>query len=94
MASKVEKDISVKPCQSRALEGVVVSDSMDKTIVVLVARTYKHSLLGKIVRSVKKYKAHDEKNTAKCGDTVEIVESRPLSKTKHMVLSRVLRTEN
>lgn len=89
MASNVEKNINV----GRALEGVVVSDKMDKTIVVLVARTYKHSLLGKIVRSVKKYKAHDENNVAKSGDRVEIVESRPLAKTKHMILSKILRTE-
>jgi small subunit ribosomal protein S17 len=64
---------------------------MDKTIVVKVSRTFKHSLLGKTVTKAKKYKAHDENGSASVGDVVEIVESRPISKTKHMVLGSVLR---
>lgn len=78
--------------QSRALTGVVVSDKMDKTIVVRVERKFKHTELGKIMRSFKKYKAHDERNEARCGDMVEIVECRPLSRTKHMTLSAVVKT--
>lgn len=73
------------------LEGEVVSDKMDKTVVVKVTRRFKHPLLGKIVQKSKKYKAHDENSEAKVGDWVEIWEGRPLSKTKHMVLSRVIK---
>jgi len=76
----------------RILEGIVVSDKMQKTVVVEVTRTVKHAHFGKIVKSAKKYKAHDEKEVAVEGDWVEIVECRPLSKTKHMVLSRVIRS--
>lgn len=78
----------------RVLEGIVVSDKMQKTIVVKVERAFQHPRLGKIIRRAKKYKAHDELGTAKAGDLVEIAESAPLSKTKHMVLSRVLSTGN
>ena len=76
--------------KKRAVLGVVVSDKMDKTIVVRVERKFKHARMGKIVRTFKKYKAHDEANEAKAGDTVEIVESRPLSRDKHMSLQRVV----
>ena len=64
----------------RILEGVVVSDKNDKTIVVKVERRLRHPVLKKTVRLTKKYHAHDEKNTAKTGDVVRIEESRPLSK--------------
>jgi len=76
---------------SRTLEGYVLSDKMQKTLVVEVTRRFKHPLLGKIVQKSKKYKVHDEKEQARCGDLVEIMQSRPLSKTKHMVLHRVIR---
>jgi len=59
--------------------GVVVSDKMDKTIVVKIVRTWKHPLYKKIVKSSKKYKAHDEENAAKVGDKVKITETRPIS---------------
>ncbi len=72
------------------LVGEVTSDKMDKTIVVKVSRAMRHPLFGKVVRLHKKYHVHDESNTAKIGDWVEIKESRPLSKTKHMALVRVL----
>ena len=62
--------------------GVVVSDAMDKTVVVSVERRITHPVYGKIMRRSKKYYAHDEKNEAKKGDTVQIEETRPLSKTK------------
>jgi len=65
------------------LKGVVVSDKMDKTIIVSVARFVKHPLYGKFYKVSKKYKAHDEENKYKVGDKVEIVETRPISKDKH-----------
>ncbi len=70
--------------------GVVVSDKMQKTIVVRVERLTRHPLYKKIIRRFKKFKAHDEKNSAKAGDTVKIVESRPLSKDKRWRLLEVL----
>jgi small subunit ribosomal protein S17 len=74
----------------RALTGRVVSDKMDKTVSVMIERRVKHPLYGKIIRRSKKYLAHDEANQAKVGDTVEIRESRPISKNKSWVVTRVL----
>ncbi len=65
------------------LKGVVVSDKMDKTVVVSVSRFVKHSLYGKFYKISKRYKAHDEENKYKVGDKVEIVETKPISKDKH-----------
>ncbi len=70
----------------RILQGVVVSDKNDKTIVVLVERRLRHPVLKKTVRLSKKYHAHDEKNEAKTGDIVRIEETRPLSKQKRWAL--------
>lgn len=85
------KDTGVKAAkQARVLTGVVLSNKMDKTIVVEVTRTVKHPLYGKVVKRFKKYSAHDADNACAIGDIVEIVESRPLSKTKHMVLGRIV----
>ncbi len=70
--------------------GIVVSDKMDKTIVVKIVRKSKHSLYGKTINSTKKYKAHDEKNVAKIGDKVLITETRPLSKDKRWRLVEVV----
>lgn len=70
--------------------GRVVSDSMDKTIVVLVETKKKHPLYGKRVNYSKKYKAHDEHNEAKVGDIVRIMETRPLSKTKRFRLVEIV----
>jgi small subunit ribosomal protein S17 len=69
----------------RVLQGVVVSDKNDKTIVVSVERRYTHPLLKKTVRRTKKYHAHDEKNTFKVGDQVSIEETAPISKNKRWV---------
>lgn len=66
----------------RILKGVVKSDSMDKTITVLVERKVKHPLYNKFIRKTKKYHAHDGSNHAKVGDKVSIIECKPLSKTK------------
>ena len=62
--------------------GTVVSDKMDKTIVVEVVRKFKHPLYKKYIKTTKKFKAHDEKNECGIGDYVEIAETRPLSKDK------------
>lgn len=70
--------------------GVVVSDKADKTVVVNVQRQVVHPKYGKIVRLNKKYKAHDENNECHIGDTVRIMETRPLSKTKRWRLVEVL----
>lgn len=69
--------------------GKVISDKMDKTVVVKVQRTYKHPLLKKVVKVCKKYKVHDEKGTAKIGDKVKFFAGRPVSKTKYMYLDSV-----
>jgi len=71
--------------------GKVLSDKMDKTIVVKTVRTFKHPQFHKILRTSKKYKVHDEQGLAKVGDIVEFVEGRPLSKTKYMYLARVVK---
>lgn len=78
--------------RTRELTGKVVSDKTDKTITVLV-ETYKiDSLYGKRVKYSKKYATHDEKNEAKIGDKVRIVETRPLSKSKHYRLVEIIET--
>ena len=66
----------------RILQGTVVSDKNDKTVTVLVERRFTHPVMKKTVRSSKKYRAHDEKNVFKVGDTVRIIECAPKSKTK------------
>ena len=66
----------------RVTVGKIVSDKMDKTVVVGVTRLVPHALYGKVVRKLSKFKAHDEKNEAKIGDLVKIVHTRPLSKEK------------
>jgi small subunit ribosomal protein S17 len=67
---------------NKVLKGVVVSDKMDKTIVVKVTRFVEHPKYGKRIKKTKKYKAHDENNSKKIGDKVEIEETRPISKDK------------
>ncbi len=68
--------------QRKRLIGVVTSDKMDKTVVVAVTTTRRHQQYGKVVRMVKKYKAHDESNECHIGDRVQIIESRPISRDK------------
>jgi small subunit ribosomal protein S17 len=74
----------------RRLTGRVVSDKMQKTVVVVVETTKRHPLYGKIMRTRKRYKAHDENNDCRIGDTVRIVESRPISKDKTWIVEEVL----
>lgn len=76
--------------QKTTLIGKVVSDKMDKTITVLVETKRRHPLYGKRVKYSKKYHAHDEKNEAKMGDTVKIVQTRPLAKTVDYELAEIL----
>ncbi|HBC06573.1 MAG: 30S ribosomal protein S17 [Alphaproteobacteria bacterium] len=66
----------------RTLQGVVVSDKMDKTVTVQVERRFKHPLYKKFIKRTKKYAAHDENNACKVGDQVQIRETRPISKRK------------
>jgi small subunit ribosomal protein S17 len=70
----------------RVLQGVVVSDKNDKTVVVEVERRFTHPLFKKTVRRSKKYHAHDEDNSFKVGDKVRIEESKPISRSKHWVV--------
>ncbi|MEA3341605.1 MAG: 30S ribosomal protein S17 [Chloroflexota bacterium] len=72
--------------------GRVLSDKMDKTVVVQVERLVRHPLYGKVLRRMKKYKAHDEKNACRVDDTVRIVESRPLSREKRWRVEEILST--
>jgi small subunit ribosomal protein S17 len=76
--------------QRRRLVGQVVSNKMEKTVVVLVRQTRQHPLYGKVIRVTKRYKAHDENNACKMGDQVRIVESRPYSKEKHWAVEEIL----
>jgi small subunit ribosomal protein S17 len=82
---------SVTLSQKPTLIGRVISDKMDKTVTVIVTRREKHFLYGKYIEKSKKYHAHDELNTAKVGDTVEIQEVRKLSKTKAWSVSNIVK---
>lgn len=72
------------------LVGKVTSTKMNKTVVVEISSTKRHPLYGKVVRSSRRLKAHDEKNECRVGDVVEIVESQPMSKEKRWAVSRIV----
>ncbi len=72
-------------------QGIVLSDKMDKTVVVKVERITRHPLYGKKIKRSKKYHAHDAENTCRQGDIVEIMETRPLSKTKRWRVVRIVK---
>ena len=74
----------------RSLQGTVISDACDKTVIVRVERTYRHPKYGKFVRRHKKYMAHDEEGVAERGNVVEIVSCRPMSKRKRWRVGRVV----
>lgn len=78
----------------KIFRGKVVSDKMDKTIVVAFSRLVRHPLYPKVIRKTSKFKVHDELNEAKIGDVVEIMETRPLSRTKHWRLVRIIKRES
>lgn len=79
-----------KKCQ---FVGKVISDKMEKTVVVEITRTFRHPRVHKILRKTKKYKVHDEQKLAKTGDIIEFYEGRPVSKTKYMYLSRIVKSQ-
>ena len=79
------------PGQQKVRNGVVVSDKMDKTVVVLVERLVQHVQYKKYVKQRKKYKAHDPENRCKTGDVVTIVETRPLSREKRWLVREVIK---
>jgi small subunit ribosomal protein S17 len=76
--------------RTRTFIGKVVSDKRSKTVTVLVERSVRHPIYGKVVTRSSKYHAHDEKGEYKLGDTIEIAESRPISKTKNWVATRLV----
>ncbi len=76
--------------QRKRLTGVVTSDKMDKTVVVAVTTTKRHPVYGKVMRLVKKYKAHDEANECRKGDRVLIIESKPISRHKRWSVVSIL----
>ncbi len=78
----------IKTTNGKKLTGTVVSDKMQKTVVVAVERYTKHPKYGKFITSTKKYKAHDEDDTLKMGDRVEIQEVRPISKDKNFTVTK------
>jgi small subunit ribosomal protein S17 len=80
----------VEKSNKRTIKGIVISDKMDKTIVVKAARLVKHPVFHKYVRKHDKYKAHDEQNQCKTGDTVLIIEARPMSKEKRWRMLEIL----
>jgi len=94
----VKKSVKKKPAAKKQKErgmrkvrqGKVVSNKMDKTIVVAIVNKVPHPLYGKVVITTTKFKAHDENNECSIGDTVEIVETRPLSKDKYFRLLRIV----
>ena len=79
-----------KKIQKRQMVGIVVSDKMDKTVVVLVERLVKHKLYKKYIRRRAKFAAHDENNASRIGDKVLITQSKPLSKTKRWRVSQII----
>ena len=83
-------DTAEKSANKRVLQGVVTSDKMDKTIVVAVNKRNVHRLYKKYIKLTNKVKAHDAENTARIGDTVRVVEHRPLSKDKRWALLEVI----
>jgi len=87
MTTEIQKDTAKR---QRTLVGKVVSNKMDKTVVVSVQTRVKHPVLGKFVNRTAKYKAHDESNQYNEGDTVEIAEGRPISKSKSWTVVRLL----
>lgn len=82
--------MSMERNKRKVYRGTVVSDAMDKTVVVEVERSKRHPLYGKRVKSSKNFKAHDEHNEYNVGDVVEIVETRPLSKDKHFRVNKLV----
>ncbi|GAB3659053.1 30S ribosomal protein S17 [Actinocorallia lasiicapitis] len=90
MSTEVSTEGELDRGNRKVREGLVVSDKMDKTVVVAVEDRVKHRLYGKIIRRTTKYKAHDENNSAGIGDRVRLMETRPLSATKRWRVVEIL----
>jgi small subunit ribosomal protein S17 len=91
MSEQVIPESTVQPRGFRkVLQGLVVSDKMDKTVVVAVEDRFKHPLYGKVVRRTSRLKAHDENNECGVGDRVELMETRPTSATKRWRVVKIL----
>jgi small subunit ribosomal protein S17 len=90
MAETQENAQTLNRTSRKTRIGTVVSDKMDKTVVVSIERRVQHPVYGKVVRRTKRLKAHDERNDAKTGDTVRIMETRPLSKDKRWRLVEIV----
>jgi len=88
--SEVEKVETTERANRKVREGLVVSDKMDKTVVVAVEDRVKHAMYGKVMRRTSKLKAHDEQNACGIGDRVLLMETRPLSATKRWRVIEVL----
>jgi small subunit ribosomal protein S17 len=88
---RTKKTTEEKVTASKTKTGVVVSDKMDKTVVVSVTRFIEHPKYGKFYKVSKKYKAHDEKNEFHTGDKVEIAETRPISKDKKFRVVKIIK---
>jgi len=86
----MDKDQMTRTNTKKLLMGTVVSDKMQKTVVVEVERAFRHPFFNKTVRTKRTFKVHDEKSEAKIGDIVSFYECRPISKTKYMCLSAVV----
>lgn len=98
MVKNMEQTVTTEAAEVRGNRkervGEVVSNAQDKTIIVLVTRRTPHKLYKKVIKSKKKFAAHDENNEAKIGDTVRIAETRPLSKTKRWRLLEIISRAN
>ena len=88
--SNVSTESAQRTSTRKVLQGLVVSDKMDKTVVVLVEDRVKHALYGKVMRRTTRLKAHDEANECSTGDRVQIMETRPLSATKRWRVVQIL----
>jgi small subunit ribosomal protein S17 len=85
--------MELRTANKKKMVGVVIKDKMDKTVVVEVEKRYKHKMYQKYMSTKTRCKAHDEQNTAKVGDQVLIVETRPLSKEKRWVVKEIIKKE-
>jgi small subunit ribosomal protein S17 len=90
MSNEAKETMSIERGERKVREGIVVSNKMDKTIVVTVEDRFKHKLYGKVVRRTSKLKAHDETNDCGVGDRVLVMETRPLSATKRWRVVEIL----
>ena len=90
MAEMTNAETTTERNARKSRTGLVVSDKMDKTVVVAIERRVPHPIYGKMITRTKRLKAHDEENSAKVGDTVRIVETRPLSKDKRWRLVEIV----